>query len=816
MEIDTTVLASSSEQPPNGWTTVKDEPIDDCNDDVVDAHSVDKNAVVYESRSDGSETETANGGNYSEGEKETENELTPFCYRCGKAFDTCTEINNHLNGTDGEDSNCAANIAVILDATNRTRDTFLVRGPVVNEIERMRKKAPLGAIEKFKLITNVNSATSYLNNHVDNMITTESPSRQSVLFNTRAIPSLTQLSAEALPCLTNRQALPNLTRLHPVSCLTRAAPACTNLNSTLQQKSLTLTQRHSHTSLTRPPALPTPSHMEILSDVTQLHILPMLFRTDPLANLKQQNPFTNLTSQPNSLHNSATVTNVRLSDTPVPERKRQTSDNPKNDLQFRTSHTPIVDELPALAQARQTPLTHDALSHSYTAVQLKVVEVQPRQFNGKVATVMNNTTADFRPAGPRYVKYYPNEGSRQATEQHIPRSYQATEQHAPHKLWLCHLCPETFELESELKNHYYATHRSGSNDLLGCKFCSFKTREYLQFTRHIRKHTGERPFACTLCDWAFKAEADLNRHVSVMHIGVNVYRCNLCGMKFNRDQEEEYRLHRASHTDQRPFACDECDKCFRSRGHLSSHVRFVHNKERKHACTQCGKAYRGKHELTEHFRQIHTGERPYGCKLCDQRFSSQHRLSEHENNHKKGQKYRCAQCDKTYASRDGIDKHVRFVHEGECALSCSLCQKKFARKIQLDRHMLSHAEEQGRGTKISVSQGKDIHTKKDGYKCQHCDKRFRSRKFLKVHVVNVHKKERNHGVMQRVKTHKKKTRLDELVKVTHLDVKLTRMTSLIRHSGSLQSVECPYVCAQCEKRFSDATLLRQHLQTHER
>jgi len=132
--------------------------------------------------------------------------------------------------------------------------------------------------------------------------------------------------------------------------------------------------------------------------------------------------------------------------------------------------------------------------------------------------------------------------------------------HMPLQSWLCGLtglCSETFETESNLRSHY-SEHRR--DNTFSCTFCSFKDQTFTRFTSHIRKHTGERPFACTICSRTFKELKELKRHILALHKGVNVYRCDLFSMKFNRDQEELYKLHRESHTDQQPFACTECDK----------------------------------------------------------------------------------------------------------------------------------------------------------------------------------------------------------------------------------------------------------------
>jgi len=52
-----------------------------------------------------------------------------------------------------------------------------------------------------------------------------------------------------------------------------------------------------------------------------------------------------------------------------------------------------------------------------------------------------------------------------------------------------------------------------------CPFCSkqYGSRQRIQYYVHIRKHTGVKPFACSICDKRFKRQEVCNDHFRNNH-----------------------------------------------------------------------------------------------------------------------------------------------------------------------------------------------------------------------------------------------------------------------------------------------------------
>ncbi len=57
-------------------------------------------------------------------------------------------------------------------------------------------------------------------------------------------------------------------------------------------------------------------------------------------------------------------------------------------------------------------------------------------------------------------------------------------------------------------------------------------------------------------------------------------------------------------TDDKPYSCSICGKCFNRTDNLKSHFR-VHTGEKPYRCPDCGRGFSTKSNLNAHFRQVH-------------------------------------------------------------------------------------------------------------------------------------------------------------------------------------------------------------------
>ncbi|CAM9884635.1 unnamed protein product [Lampetra planeri] len=323
---------------------------------------------------------------------------------------------------------------------------------------------------------------------------------------------------------------------------------------------------------------------------------------------------------------------------------------------------------------------------------------------------------------------------------------------------------------------------------------------------------------CRHCGKAFRSNADLVRHVRV-HTGERPYVCGICGKRFN--QPGPLSTHRRVHTGEQPYGCLVCGKRFSQASGLHRHQKTQHALDRWQ-CWHCGKAFRKKSDLVRHVR-VHTGERPYACGLCDKRFNQPGTLSSHRRLHTGEQPYTCLVCGKRFSQTSGLNRH-RKTHHG--AYSCDQCGRRFTQSSNLSRHRRTHTGEQP-------------------YRCEECGKRFSQSSNLTRHIrthlrwhhlikheqqqQQQHEQQQQHiGIAElmaeltRINEAKMEVVCDKKMQI-HLKRMSHRCEECGREFGShshlvqhriIHTGEKPYGCGECGQRFNRKHHLSRHARTH--
>lgn len=72
---------------------------------------------------------------------------------------------------------------------------------------------------------------------------------------------------------------------------------------------------------------------------------------------------------------------------------------------------------------------------------------------------------------------------------------------------------------------------SNQNQVHFCTYCSYSSPKRYLLSRHMKSHSEERPFKCSVCERGFKTLASLQNHVNT-HTGTKPHSCKYCESAF--------------------------------------------------------------------------------------------------------------------------------------------------------------------------------------------------------------------------------------------------------------------------------------------
>ncbi|XP_034484275.1 zinc finger protein 300-like [Drosophila innubila] len=101
---------------------------------------------------------------------------------------------------------------------------------------------------------------------------------------------------------------------------------------------------------------------------------------------------------------------------------------------------------------------------------------------------------------------------------------------------------ENIDAEVAARMHYGGTVKKNKSHT--CVYCGKVFIKKQHWTRHLRVHTGERPYNCPHCQRAFSQISSLKTHIRV-HTGERIFKCPHCPKDFTR--KYNLTLHVARH-----------------------------------------------------------------------------------------------------------------------------------------------------------------------------------------------------------------------------------------------------------------------------
>ncbi|XP_075989333.1 uncharacterized protein LOC142985191 isoform X7 [Anticarsia gemmatalis] len=308
-----------------------------------------------------------------------------------------------------------------------------------------------------------------------------------------------------------------------------------------------------------------------------------------------------------------------------------------------------------------------------------------------------------------------------------------------------------------------------------CFYChlTFKDHEMLK-THTVKEHKKSN----------IKAAVSYLRRDEKVKIDVSTLQCKICNNDYNT--LEDLLQHLKTHN---KIFTEECG------------YGIIPYKLNEHFhCAVCKQEFQYFTKLNQHMNE-HFGN--YICELCGKSFLSQGRLRCHSLTH--GSKFRCNVCSETFDSLTQKNNHESKVHKKDKLLKCFYCNETFQNYNQRKRHhSLFH----------------DI--KVPEYNCPVCDKTFQIMSKMRVHLKEVHIREKNFSCTmceQKFfsKTHVQKhmvKHFGERVHQCEVCKKSYARRQTLKDHMRIHSNDRRYICSVCSQGFVQNNSMRLHMKVH--
>uniref|UniRef100_A0A1B6GQC8 C2H2-type domain-containing protein n=1 Tax=Cuerna arida TaxID=1464854 RepID=A0A1B6GQC8_9HEMI len=226
-----------------------------------------------------------------------------------------------------------------------------------------------------------------------------------------------------------------------------------------------------------------------------------------------------------------------------------------------------------------------------------------------------------------------------------------------------------------------------------CNLCNFATFMQRDFLRHMRKHSGDRPYKCCYCDKDFARKDKLTVHKRI-HLGDKRFKCQVC--EYQTTDSGALKRHLRVHTDERPFKCQLCPYRARDASHITVHLR-THTGDSPFFCqhANCSRTFKTNTDLKRHMKDHKPGSLPSpGLPSDDIRVECSHeKVSKRKTGKVFNKSTPCYSCEnQTIKSVRGRRGRRRGRGHTRCQRThqCPHCSAAFVRPDSLRSHMRLH------------------------------------------------------------------------------------------------------------------------------
>lgn len=265
----------------------------------------------------------------------------------------------------------------------------------------------------------------------------------------------------------------------------------------------------------------------------------------------------------------------------------------------------------------------------------------------------------------------------------------------------CNVCNKMFSFKTQLIKHYREEHKRKyvypnlpvSNEMnakFNCDKCFFKTNSHSTHLLHVINHSV--PIDYQLNEFTSVEEKDDATCLPVDLQGQRQkfkYKCPICEKPYIA---REMKFHVYSHTDEKPFICDQCHMGFTHPRYLTYHKK-KHNSVKDKICQFCNASFSLTKSLKRHLQTHTIRSRSFICDICGSGHFSKHLLNEHRKRHipldKRRFKCTVENCHYVFVNKSELNDHLR-THCDEKAFLCDKCPFKTKTLTALNKHFRIH------------------------------------------------------------------------------------------------------------------------------